>query len=324
MGEMLLAQVQAEMEAHQVSLQTAQLPNCGKEEVGTDVAMQQYELAMLQQQEMAMQAQIAAQYGVGPQPAQTQTAAAENAGAPDNTLYALAQLAEESAHMAASAAAFCSNPGSTDVQQIAAVTEAAQQAAQRAHWAASTATSYEPNSNTSTAGQTKTWEDTMRQIAVQAAESAEKAAQECRNQVASATGQPPTTTRSAGSRVPCKFHQGMRKCVKGAACEFSHDPADLQPRPLSLKTERECIFFGRGQCTRGAACPFAHGTEELAEISRVRATRFRQPWDHTDMAGKDHFSRKGSRLSSQLGRRPPFRPFVGSGGQGQGQVQEGL
>jgi len=184
-----------------------------------------------------------------------------------NTLYALAQLAEESAQMAASAAAFCASPGTAEATQVVAVSEAAQQAAQRAAWAASTMATYETVASAS--GQGEGWVLTMKQIAKQASEAAEQAAQDCKchaNMVENASLQQHLGDKK--SKVPCKFNQMGRRCHKGAACEFSHDPADLQPRPLMLKSEKECIFFVKGQCTRGAACPFAHGEEEKAEISR--------------------------------------------------------
>ncbi|CAE8672060.1 unnamed protein product, partial [Polarella glacialis] len=67
--------------------------------------------------------------------------------------------------------------------------------------------------------------------------------------------------------VPCKFFQAGR-CPKGQGCEFSHDSTDLAPRPLMLKSLKDCIFFAKGHCMRGPACPFAHGEEEKAEIQK--------------------------------------------------------
>merc|ERR1719190_59599 len=69
------------------------------------------------------------------------------------------------------------------------------------------------------------------------------------------------------SKVPCKNHLAGR-CIKGDNCEFSHDPADLQARPLMLKSMKPCMFFAKGHCMRGPACPFAHGDEERAEIEK--------------------------------------------------------
>merc|ERR1711897_35253 len=69
------------------------------------------------------------------------------------------------------------------------------------------------------------------------------------------------------SRVPCKNHL-VGRCAKGALCEFSHNPTDLEPRPLGRKSMKPCIFYEKGSCMRGPACPFAHGEEERAEIEK--------------------------------------------------------
>merc|ERR1711970_1590827 len=62
----------------------------------------------------------------------------------DETLYALGQVAEESAQLAVSAAAFCSNQAAADPTQVQALAESAQQSSQRATWAAQTMETYDP------------------------------------------------------------------------------------------------------------------------------------------------------------------------------------
>lgn len=180
-------------------------------------------------------------------------------------VYTLAQLAEESSQMATSASAYCANSVSDDPIEATALAEAAQQAATRASWAAATLESYFPRmGNRDNEGD---WVMNLKQIAMQAAEAAEHAAQTCRQHASQlAATVPPTTEKK--SRVPCKWNM-MGQCQKGSSCEFSHDLVDLQPRPLNKKRAEECMHFAKGQCTRGAACPFAHGPEELAEITRI-------------------------------------------------------
>merc|ERR1712232_430892 len=108
----------------------------------------------------------------------------------------------------------------------------------------------------------------MKQVARQAADAAEQGAQSCKIRAEAVAG----ATQSAmmgpkKSKVPCKNHLAGR-CIKGVACEFSHDPADLQARPLMLKSMKPCMFYAKGHCMRGPACPFAHGDEERAEIEK--------------------------------------------------------
>jgi len=193
---------------------------------------------------------------------QCQASAAQQDG---QTVYALARLAEESAQMASSAAAFCAGATaeSVDMAQLKALVEAAQAAAQRASWAASAIMAYDKadidNSQTVT----------IQQIAKQAADAASQAAASCMVHASVIEEQLPQPAKadSSRSKVPCKFFPEGR-CWRGPACPFSHDPLDNKPRPLMLKREEECTFFAQGKCTRGAACPFAHGAQELAEISR--------------------------------------------------------
>lgn len=174
-----------------------------------------------------------------------------------NAPYVLAQLAEESAQTAASAAAFCAAPGDDGTSHVIKVAEAAQQASMRAHWAASVLGTYDQGDSSIAA---------MRQIAQQSAESAEAAAVSCKHQAALVEAAHPVKGMGR-SKVPCKyFVEG--KCWRGSACEFSHDPVDSKPRPLMLKKQEECHFFSQGSCARGTACPFAHGKDELAEIQR--------------------------------------------------------
>lgn len=186
--------------------------------------------------------------------------------------YALAQLAEESAQMNASAAAFCASP-SADPLQIAMVSEAAQQAAQRAAWAVSSMAALEEQKQQAPKeGEEETataeWRGTMRSIARQAADAADQAAQSCKARAEAVGG---TNLQAMlgprKSKVPCKNHLAGH-CMKGMSCEFSHDPADLQARPLMLKSMKPCMFFAKGHCMRGPACPFAHGEEERAEIEK--------------------------------------------------------
>uniref|UniRef100_A0A7S0B452 C3H1-type domain-containing protein n=1 Tax=Pyrodinium bahamense TaxID=73915 RepID=A0A7S0B452_9DINO len=182
--------------------------------------------------------------------------------------YALAQLAEESAQMNASAAAFCASP-TADPLQIAMVSEAAQQAAQRAAWASSSMGVLEgQQADGMPEGITVEWLATMKQIARQAADAADQAAQSCKSRAEAVGG---TNLQAMigprKSKVPCKNHLAGH-CMKGMGCEFSHDPADLQARPLMLKSMKPCMFFAKGHCMRGPACPFAHGDEERAEIEK--------------------------------------------------------
>mmetsp|Transcript_6762 Transcript_6762/g.21015 ORF Transcript_6762/g.21015 Transcript_6762/m.21015 type:complete len:503 (+) Transcript_6762:97-1605(+) len=178
-------------------------------------------------------------------------------------MYLLAQLAEECAQMAASAAACCATSES-DPAQATSLTQAAQQAAQRANWAATTLASTSPAEG----GQVDEWTASLQQIAKQAAEAADHAARNCRLQASDITSRVPVSTVDKKSKVPCKWFL-TGQCRRGSTCEFSHDLVDLQPRPLHKKRAEECIYFQQGRCTRGTACPFAHGADELAEVSRI-------------------------------------------------------
>jgi len=207
---------------------------------------------------------------------QALAAAAAAAAEPSNPkdqacgqMYLLAQLAEESSRMAAAAAACCANP-ELDPMQATALAQAGQEAAQRGSWASTTMDSCFPNNDC--AGTDKEeWASNLRQIVKAAAEAAENSASNCRVQQAEIAHKLPPSAYSAfsqRSKVPCKwFMTGV--CRKGAACEFSHDPLDMQPRPLQKKIRELCVYFQRGNCTRGTACPFAHGDDELAEVSRL-------------------------------------------------------
>mmetsp|Transcript_21804 Transcript_21804/g.40114 ORF Transcript_21804/g.40114 Transcript_21804/m.40114 type:complete len:508 (-) Transcript_21804:32-1555(-) len=230
---------------------------------------------------------------------------------PDQTLYGLAQVAEESAQIASAVAAFCATTGCTDLTQVTTVCETSVQASKRANWASGAADSYEVPStayNEDEKEQMEAWVDFVRKTATEAAKVADKAAEECRTYLrqlsasqaaaqeaakataaaAAALGQddpqgggggggggvggPRGAKDDRGSRVPCRYHMAGR-CVKGSACDFSHDAQDMQARPVFMKLDRPCAFFDRGQCLRGAACPFAHGQEELEEITKARAER---------------------------------------------------
>jgi len=177
-------------------------------------------------------------------------------------MYMLAQLAEESAHTAVSAAA-CLNGAESDPTQVAALAEAAQQAATRATWAATSLATCFP---APLPGQLQEdeWTRSVRNVTAQASEAAEQAALTSRIQATDLANRIAASTKS---KVPCKWFL-LGQCRKGI-CEFSHDIQDLQPRPLHKKRAEECVYFQKGQCTRGTACPFAHGPEELAEIARI-------------------------------------------------------
>ncbi|CAL1174075.1 unnamed protein product [Cladocopium goreaui] len=177
-------------------------------------------------------------------------------------MYMLAQLAEESAQTAASAAA-CLHGAESDTNQVAALAEAAQQAAARATWAATSLATCFPEPLPGQP-QEDEWTRSVRQVTAQASEAAEQAAISCRIQANDMVSKAATSSKS---KVPCKWFL-LGQCRK-TVCEFSHDIQDLQPRPLHKKRAEECVYFQKGQCTRGTACPFAHGPEELAEITRI-------------------------------------------------------
>jgi len=184
-------------------------------------------------------------------------------------MYLLAQLAEESARMAAAAAACCANP-ELDPMQATALAQAGQEAAQRAGWSSTTMDSCFPN-NDCAGGDKEEWTSNLRQIVKSSAEASEQSAQNCRVQQAEIAHKLPPSAFTAGgskSKVPCKwFMTGV--CRKGAACDFSHDPLDLQSRPLHKKIRELCVYFVRGSCMRGTACPFAHGEDELAQVTQA-------------------------------------------------------
>jgi len=181
----------------------------------------------------------------------------------ENSLFALAQLAEEAAQMATSAQSFCANP--QDMTQVAAVAEAAEQAAQRAQWAAKVVAEMCPPDETKVV--LDGWLVTMREITKTAAEVAEDAFQVCKahKEEIDKICPPPGERRS---KVPCRHFLETGSCREGSTCRFSHDPKDQKPRPLVLKRQEECKFFAQGKCIRGAACAWAHGPEELEEITK--------------------------------------------------------
>jgi len=189
--------------------------------------------------------------------ASTELALMEPKPGPDDALMALAQLAEDSAQLVGNAASFCTWP-QADVGQLTAVAEVAQQGAQRAQWAA-VATLAQADST----DYDKEWSKKMRLSAVKAADVAEQYARDCAR-AAAALGK-----GQVFAHIFCKFHAENR-CLKGAMCEYSHDPAILGPKPLARKLEIECIFYNKGQCTRGDCCPFPHGPEELSGVVRLK------------------------------------------------------
>merc|ERR1712194_173303 len=99
--------------------------------------------------------------------------------------------------------------------------------------------------------------------AVQAAEVAEQYARDC------AAAAKKAGKAEVVQRAFCKFHAENR-CLKGAACEFAHDPSVLTTVQLTSKTELECVFFAEGTCKRGAGCSFAHGHEDLEMILHLK------------------------------------------------------
>lgn len=204
-----------------------------------------------------MAEQMEDKYVLAMQAAQSSLNSDPDPAGSDDTLAALAQLAEGSAQLVATAASFCANP-QADAGVLAAVVDAAQQGAQRASWAAVAAVAYSDSDDFD-----KEWNQKMRRAAVQASEVAEQYARDC------AAAVKMVGKGKVVARAFCKFHAENR-CLKGAACEFSHDAAVLASLPLASKTELECVFFSKGQCTRGLGCPFAHGPEELDEVIRLK------------------------------------------------------
>jgi len=204
-----------------------------------------------------MASQMDENYQAAMAAAQASLGAEPDPSGPDDTLASLAQLAEGSAQLVATAASFCANP-QADAGVLAAVLDAAQQGAQRASWAAVAAVAYWDSDDFDKESSQK-----MRRAAVQAAEVAEQYARDC------AAAVKMIGKGKVVQRAFCKFYAENR-CLKGSSCEFSHDANALPNLPLASKTELECAFFSKGQCTRGAGCPFAHGDEELDEIMRLK------------------------------------------------------
>merc|ERR1712226_1357588 len=98
-------------------------------------------------------------------------------------------------------------------------------------------------------------------------DAADEAAQLCKARAASVREAALDALKAKKSRVPCKnFLAG--KCIKGELCDFSHDPSDMEARPLNLKSMKQCIFFAKGHCMRGPACPFSHGEKESREVEK--------------------------------------------------------
>lgn len=50
----------------------------------------------------------------------------------------------------------------------------------------------------------------------------------------------------------CEFLQKGEKCEKGDTCSFSH----------GYRSEKQCIFWPKGECEKGDACFFSHGRDE--------------------------------------------------------------
>mmetsp|Transcript_42127 Transcript_42127/g.111248 ORF Transcript_42127/g.111248 Transcript_42127/m.111248 type:complete len:438 (-) Transcript_42127:200-1513(-) len=227
------------------------------DESAKKAAREREEARQLEIARSELAAQFEEKYMAAMQAAQASLMADPDPAGADDTLAALAQLAEGSAQLVATAASFCANP-QADAGVLAAVVDAAQQGAQRASWAAVAAVAYGDSDDFD-----KDWNQKMRRAAVQAAEVAEQYARDC------AAAVKMVGKGKVVQRAFCKFHAENR-CLKGNACEFSHDASVLTPLPLASKTELECVFYAKGQCTRGAGCPFAHGDEELNEVIRLK------------------------------------------------------
>jgi hypothetical protein len=60
-----------------------------------------------------------------------------------------------------------------------------------------------------------------------------------------------TMDNSSSGKRPCRFFNREEGCKKGAACEFSHEPAAKKFTPI-------CRFFAKGTCNKEDACEFRH------------------------------------------------------------------
>lgn len=126
-----------------------------------------------ERQAQAAQKEAEAEYLVALQAARLAATAEPVHPGPDDTLAALAQLAEESAQFVATAVSVCGWP-QADTRQVAAVVDAAQQAANRAQWAANAAALYGDAPD-----QELEWSQKMRQAARAAGEAAEQYLTDC-------------------------------------------------------------------------------------------------------------------------------------------------
>jgi len=193
-----------------------------------------------------------------------------------NTLYALAQLAQESSHYAQQAVACLAN--STDASQINAMAEAAEHAVQRCVFATQAVSAYE----TLAAGSSghDGYIAAIQQLCHQSSEVAVQAAAVCRARANSAGAieeanapsmpQVQVPRGEKRSRVPCKFFEGGF-CQRGDNCPLSHNAGDKEPLTFWQKREYMCTFFEEGKCIRGVSCAFAHGAEELDMIIKFKA-----------------------------------------------------
>jgi len=212
----------------------------------------------------------AAGSGAGFDPMMASSGIDPNNGA--TTLYALAQLAEESAQYATAAAAFCAVP--RDLDQVTEVANAAEQAGKRAAWAAKVVSSYEPQGGGKMTEDGDSWLTTIKGIVSQAAEAAEQAVANCRENVdiqrRRLPYEHPPNPGERRCRVPCRRFTEGGNCTKGEDCPFSHDARDRAPRLLKHKKALICTYWEKNQCIRGSGCTFAHGQEELATIIAVK------------------------------------------------------
>lgn len=214
----------------------------------------------------------------------------------------LAKVAEEAATQGASASAFCAtaSPGWVDTEHVKAYAEAAQQEAKKAAMALELLDQFvllEADRNP----EVEDWLSKIRKIASQAAESANTTAVECADR-ASKMPASKGAMKMMGTRIPCRWF-GQGYCMKGSACDFSHDKDDFREVPLVMKyDDRECAFFLRGECARGKTCKWPHGAEELAEVRRLKGVYQRK-------VGRDRFQpREEDRSDADRRKSPPRAP----------------
>jgi len=217
-------------------------------------------------------------------------------------LVQLVQVAEEAASQSATASAFCASasPGWVDTEHVKAYAEAAKQEAKKASMAFELIDTFTLDEKDKTADVAE-WLATIHKIALQAVSSSEQAANEC-DEKAENMPSSKGAMKPAGNRIPCRWF-GQGYCMKGSACEFSHDKDDFKEVPLVLKyDDRECSFFLRGECARGKTCKWPHGPDELAEVRKLKGVYQRK-------VGRDRFQpREEDRTEEERKKSPPRAP----------------